>query len=182
MFFRTSAILVLSLVIGLGALTHTTSTALASDDFSKQYKLTSPPRPVPPFLFVDQRGVTHDIKEYRGRNVLLNIWATWCAPCKNEMPALNALQQKFDFRILNVVAINEDSNGITAARSFYQNYNLKHLPVFADASGQAPSILNVQGLPTTLLVNTQGMEIGRVVGEADWSSPETIAFIRKQIK
>ncbi len=175
MFLRLFAIAVFALVVGPAA-------PVKADDFAKRYIVANPPRPVPAFTFEDKQGLPHTIKEYRGRYVLLNLWATWCAPCVQEMPSLNTLQTQFDFRDLNVVALSEDRNGVTAAEIFNTRYSLKNLPVYADASGQAPSLLHAHGLPTTLLIDPQGMEIGRIEGEAAWSAPETLTFLKSKMK
>jgi thiol-disulfide isomerase/thioredoxin len=189
MFLRFSAIAVFILTLGAvlaGTLLLRPATVQAqadvpANDIAKRFIPAGPAHAVPLFQFVDEKGVPHDLKEYKGRYVLLNVWATWCAPCVQEMPSLNALQQSFDFRELNVVAVNEDRNGEVSARSFYTLHDLKRLPVFVDTSGQALSLLHLAGLPVTLLIDPKGMEIGRVEGGADWSSPESIAFLKSKM-
>lgn len=174
MFLRLFAITVFLLAL--------TTSSTNAGDFAKHYVPTNPPKPVPLFQFQDGQGVMRDLKEYKGRFILLNLWATWCSPCVKEMPALNNLQEQFDYRLLNVIALNEDRNGPAAAQAFYATHSLKRLPVFTDPSGRAPFILLAPGLPVSILINPQGMEIGRVLGEADWAAPDSIGFLKEIIK
>lgn len=184
MFLRLSAIAVFSAALS----TLLTGAVLAwpvaanAEDIAKHYKVTEPPQPVPPFIFEDGNGVTHDLKEYKGRFVLLNLWATWCSPCVKEMPSLNSLQEQLDPHNATIVALNEDRSGVSAAQNFYSRHDLKNLPIYIDASGQAPFILHTPGLPVTLLINPKGIEIGRVEGEADWNTSDSVTFLQRQMK
>jgi len=151
----------------------------AADSFTKQFIPTHPPRPVPMLNFEDSHGRTFSLQDFRGRYILLNLWASWCGPCVHEMPALDALRNKFTYRQFEVVALNEDHDGSSAAGAFYKRHGLQHMPIFIDTSSRVPSLLHVAGLPTTLFIDPRGMEIGRIEGEADWSSPEAVSFVTK---
>jgi thiol-disulfide isomerase/thioredoxin len=161
------------------------SCAYASD-FSSRFTPTTPPALVPAFPFEDAHSRTLDLKEFRGSYVLLNLWATWCGPCVREMAALDALAQRLPTEPsrppLAIVALTEDNNGLGAAEGFYKRHSLRHLPVFVDTAGQAPSLLRIRGLPTTLLIDPKGMEIGRIEGDAEWDEADTIAFLEKQMQ
>jgi len=174
MFLRFFAIAVFLLIVG-------PATPVRADSFAKRFVVT-PPQPTPPFTFSDAQGRTHDLKEFHGRYILLNLWASWCVPCIQEMPALNSLQDKVDYRDLNVIALNEDRNGIVAATAFYERHGLTRLPVYVDTTGHVPSIMHAHGLPTTFLINRDGMGIGYIEGEADWGSAETLAFLHTKIQ
>jgi thiol-disulfide isomerase/thioredoxin len=152
-----------------------------SDDFANRFVVSNPPQPLPPFQFEDDKGVTHDLKDYQGHYILLNLWATWCGPCVKEMPSLDGLQKSLGARAL-IIALNEDRNGAAAAQAFYTHRNLTHLPVYIDVSGRAPYILHTPGLPATLLIDPQGKEIGHIDGDADWTDPGTFAFLKSQMK
>ncbi len=153
-----------------------------ASDFTTRYTPAAVPKRVPSFTFNDSNGRTLDLGDFKGRYVLLNLWATWCGPCVREMPGLDALQQKISSKRLTVLAVSEDHEGINAAMSFYKRHELSHLPVLADQSGRAPSLLHVDGLPTTLLIDPNGMEIGRIEGDADWDDSDTIAYLEKLMK
>lgn len=184
MFLRLSAIAVFIVAVGCllaGAILMRPVTVHASD-FAGRFITTKAQQAVPLFQFDDEKGSAHDLKDYRGRYVLLNLWATWCGPCVKEMPSLNTLQRQFDPHQLVVLAVNEDRNGSVAAEAFYTRHNLKALPIFIDTSGQAPFLLHTPGLPLTVLIDPQGVEIGRVEGEEDWSAPDSIAYLKSQMK
>ena len=134
---------------------------------------------MPPMVFEDGNGTQHALSDYRGRFVVLNVWATWCPPCVREMPSLEKLQKNFDPRRLIVLPLSEDrGDGVVGV--FYRNHGLTHLPIALDTAGRAPSALHFHGLPTTLIIDPQGQEIARIDGEIDWDSPEVLNFLRKR--
>jgi thiol-disulfide isomerase/thioredoxin len=139
-----------------------------------------PPEKVPPLVFVDGNGVQHVLADYRGHYVLLNIWATWCVPCVKEMPSLEALQANFDPQKLVVLPLSEDRDKASVI-AFYKKYGIAHLPVAVDSAGIAPQSLHLEGFPTTLLIDPQGMEIAHMEGDADWNSVEMKTTINAQI-
>jgi len=101
--------------------------------------------------------------------VLLNIWATWCIPCRKEMPALDRLQEPWAAPISEVVPVSIDRGGIEKVRAFYGEIGVSHLAMYLDVSGQAVRALGAVGLPTTLVINRAGQEVGRVIGPAEWT-------------
>ncbi|MDX2028424.1 MAG: TlpA disulfide reductase family protein [Alphaproteobacteria bacterium] len=152
-----------------------------ANDFAGRFALAEVRKPVPSFIFQDGQGRETDLKAFRGRYVLLNLWATWCAPCVREMPALDALQARFGKQRLSVIALTQDRDGLAVAKGFFNRYDIKNLGVYADGAGRAGSILGISGLPTTLLIDPQGREIGRVSGNAEWDAPDTIAFLEARM-
>jgi thiol-disulfide isomerase/thioredoxin len=150
-----------------------------ADDFATRFQTSNPPRPLPPFVFQDGDGNQRSLADYRGRFVLLNIWATWCGPCVKEIPSLEALQRRMGGQ-LTVLPVSEDrTDGVVGF--FYRRHGLKNLPIATDLSGTAAFALHVSALPTTLLINPQGQEIGRLQGDADWNSQTSLAIIYSQI-
>ena len=125
------------------------------------------PRPLPPLHFTDAGGRQQSLGDFRSRLVLLNLWATWCAPCRKEMPTLDRLQVRLGGRGFEVVALSIDHKGLAAVRPFYLELGLKALHIYFDQSGSAASLLAAPGLPTTLLVDQEDREIGRLVGPAE---------------
>jgi thiol-disulfide isomerase/thioredoxin len=139
------------------------------------------PRAIPDLRFVDGEGHASSLADFRGRAVLLNIWATWCVPCRKEMPTLDRLQAKLGSPDFQVVALSIDRQGASVIKSFYQELDLKSLGIYVDQSGKAASDLHSPGIPTTLLVDREGREIARKLGPAEWDSPEMIGLIREHL-
>ena len=151
----------------------------AHADFSDHTRLISPPQKAPSLVFEDAHHVQHTLSDYRGRFVLLNLWATWCTPCVKEMPFLDALQKIMGVQ-LAVLPVSED-RGDTAVSAFYVRHGMTQLPVAVDVAGIAPSAFQTKGLPTTFLIDPQGQEVARFEGTVAWDSPEVLAFLRAQI-
>lgn len=123
--------------------------------------------------------------DFRGQYLLLNVWATWCSPCREEMPALDRLQEEMGSTIFKVVPVSiggYDTSGINLVKEFYLKYQLNNLGIYLDSSGELSSSLNVVGVPTTLLIDPEGREIGRMVGSAEWDSNETVRQIRSHMR
>jgi len=130
------------------------------------------PRPVPEIRFQDDQGRDLTLANFRGRVVLLNLWATWCAPCRDEMPTLDRLQSRLGGKDFQVIALSIDRKGIEAVKDCYREVGVEKLAIYLDPSGKGTRDLAVPGVPTTLLINREGGEIARKLGEAQWNSPE----------
>jgi thiol-disulfide isomerase/thioredoxin len=141
--------------------------------------LVARPQPIdlPGFTFVAGDGREKSLKDFAGQVVLLNIWATWCIPCREEMPALDKLEAKLGGENFAVVAVNIDKGGQEKAAAFLKETGATHLPLYTDPSGKLFATLKVVGMPTTLIIDRDGKEIARLVGPADWASPEAEAVI-----
>ena len=139
------------------------------------------PRTVPDLSFVDGEGHAMSLGDFRGRPVLLNIWATWCVPCRAEMPALDRLQAGFDKSQFLVLPLSIDRKGSSVVKPFYEELGLKALGIYVDQSGKAASALDAVGVPTTLLIDRDGREVGRKIGPTEWDSPEVIALLREHL-
>ncbi|MEG9883088.1 MAG: redoxin domain-containing protein [Hyphomicrobiales bacterium] len=135
------------------------------------------PYPLPDIAFFDGDGKPRTLKEWRGRVVLLNLWASWCSPCRSEMPALAKLQARLGSRDFEVLAISFDRKGIETSRPFLHGISVRNLALYEDRSGKILDSLNAPGLPTTLLVDREGRELGRLVGPASWDSQQAMALI-----
>jgi len=140
------------------------------------------PRPVPEIQFENGQGEAISLADFRGKFVLLNIWATWCAPCRREMPTLDRLQAELGGPDFAVVALSIDRKGLPAVQEFYAELGLETLPIYVDETGAAQRALSVFGLPTTLLLDRDGNEIGRLLGPAEWDSPEMVSFFRGYVE
>lgn len=141
------------------------------------------PRPVPQLKFTDKDGRALSLGDFRGKMVLLNIWATWCPPCRKEMPSLDRLQARLGSPGFEVVAasIDQGNDALFIVEEFFREIGIKHLRIYLDSTGGAARTVGALGLPVTLLVDRRGMEIGRLVGPAEWDSPEAIAMIRQHL-
>ncbi len=139
------------------------------------------PREIADFSFEGDDGAAKSLKDWRGKVVLLNLWATWCVPCREEMPALDKLQQALGGDDFEVVAINIDRGGPDKARDFLKEIGVEKLALYTDPSGKLFSTVKAVGMPTTLLIDREGREIGRLVGPAEWASPEAKLLIEAAI-
>ncbi len=129
-----------------------------------------------PFHMGDETERT--LGQYRGSPLVVNFWATWCAPCVREMPALDRLSAEVADDGIRVFALSEDRGGGPIVERFYAKNGIRHLPVMIDRGGKVVRALTTPGLPMTVLIDAKGREVGRVVGVAEWDAEETIAFLR----
>lgn len=143
--------------------------------------LAKAPLKVPDLAFQDANGKQLTLANWRGRTVLLNLWATWCVPCRKEMPALDALQSKLGGAAFEVVAVNIDTRDADKPKAFLKEIGVSRLGYFADPSAKIfqdlKSIGRAFGMPTTLLIDRQGCEIGSIAGPAEWASPDAVKLI-----
>jgi thiol-disulfide isomerase/thioredoxin len=152
-----------------------------AEDAPQNFVLYEAPKPVPDLHFQDAAGKPLRLADFHGKVVLLNLWATWCIPCRAEMPTLDRLQAQLGGPGFEVVAVSIDRGGMKAVDPFFREIKLVHLARYLDPSGEAAGHLGVLGLPTTLLIDPEGHELGRLVGPAEWDSTEMIAFLRKVV-
>lgn len=148
---------------------------------SSSFTFLEKPNPLPDLRFVGGDGRALTIDDFRGKLVLLNIWATWCVPCRSEMPTLDRLQAKLGGSGFEVLALSIDRQGIAAVKAFYEELGLDALRIYVGESANAMRDLGIVGIPATLLVDREGRETGRLDGPAEWDSPEMISFLRRQI-
>ena len=120
--------------------------------------------------------------DWRGKVVLLNLWATWCAPCRKEMPSLDRLQAELGSDKFEVVAVSVDKTGIDGAKKFLDQIKVEKLGVYADPSVRLGSALKAIGMPSTVLIDREGREIGRLVGPAEWDSDEAKHLIQAALR
>jgi thiol-disulfide isomerase/thioredoxin len=134
-------------------------------------------KPAPPLEFLGKDGEKLTLENFRGRVVVLNLWATWCAPCLEEMPTLDHLQQQLEHLGVTVIALSLDRGGPKAVRDYYDQNDIKNLAVYVDPTMKAQSELNVIGLPTTILIDREGRERGRLVGPAAWDDSKAADLV-----
>jgi thiol-disulfide isomerase/thioredoxin len=139
------------------------------------------PQALPAITFTDPQGGAKSLADWRGKVVLLNVWATWCAPCREEMPTLDKLEALLGGKDFEVVAVNIDRGQDDKPKTFLAEAGATHLRLYRDPPGKLFSTVKAVGMPTTLLIDREGREIGRLVGPADWDSPEALALLKAAI-
>ena len=140
------------------------------------------PRPFPtdhPLL--DEAGSRTTLAAFEGSVVVLNFWATWCPPCREEMPSLDRLQAELGGADLQVVAVSLDRSA-AKARAFFDEHGIRHLNPYLDSRAALANRVNALGLPTTILLDRAGFEIGRLVGEAEWDATDAVSLLRRLIE
>jgi thiol-disulfide isomerase/thioredoxin len=144
----------------------------------KNLTLFTPPRPVADAAFKDGAGRELNLAAFRGRVVLVNLWATWCVPCRAEMPSIDRLQGALGGSDFTVVAISQDRAGAAKAQAFLDELGIKHLKLYIDDSMRSARQFGATGLPVTFILDRQGREVGRLIGPAEWDTPEAMRVIR----
>jgi thiol-disulfide isomerase/thioredoxin len=148
--------------------------------------MATTPLKLPDLAFEDADGKPRKLSDWRGRTVLVNLWATWCVPCRKEMPALDSLQTKLGGPDFEVVAVNIDTRDPEKPRNFLKEEKLTRLGFFADSKAKVfqdlKGIGRALGMPTSVLVDGQGCEIATIAGPADWASDDAVKLIKAALK
>jgi len=150
--------------------------------FADNFTLLDPPVPAPLETFAALGGTRVRLADFKGRVVLLNFWATWCAPCIREMPSLDRLQAALKDRDLAVLAVSIDRGGAKVIRPFAKRLGLEHLGLYHDDKGALFRAFGVTGLPTTFLIDPRGQIVGAYPGPAEWDGPEARALIEHYLR
>ncbi len=137
----------------------------------------SEPAPRPALAFRDAAGAALDLADFEGRVVLVNFWATWCVPCIREMPSLIRLQRRLGSADFTVIALSLDRKGFAVITPFIAKYEMAELAVYHDPESRSSLTLKIPGLPTTVLFDRSGRELGRLAGLAEWDADEAVALI-----
>jgi thiol-disulfide isomerase/thioredoxin len=135
------------------------------------------PKPMPELTFLDGEGDEVKLADFLGEVVVLNLWATWCGPCRREMPSLDRLQAKYGGDGLEVIALSLDRGDIANVRSFFDELGIAHLAIYHDPKARAGRELGAPGLPTTIVIDRAGQEVGRLLGPAEWDSAQALAIL-----
>jgi thiol-disulfide isomerase/thioredoxin len=145
-------------------------------------QVASEARALPPLAFTDATGAPKTLADWHGRTVLLNLWATWCVPCRKEMPALQALQQKLGGATFEVVAVNIDTRDPQKPKAWLRDVGVDQLAYYADPSAKVFQELKLIGkgfgMPTSLLIDPSGCEIATLAGPAEWASDDAVALVK----
>lgn len=164
------------------AILGVTAMASADNHFPKGIHILAPTTPAPNVIFLDPNGLQTELTEFLGKTVVLNIWATWCAPCVKELPSLDRLAAKLDASKAIVLVVSQDKGGAAVAKPFLEKIGIKNLPAYADPSGRLWREMNIRGLPTTFLISQAGDVVGQIEGILEWDSSEIVQFISSDLK
>ncbi len=145
------------------------------------FGIHSTAKEVPKIAFEDADGNQFTLEDFEGKYVLLNVWATWCPPCRKELPDLQGLQQELGGDQFQVIALSTDAGRLTNVRRLYRELDLDEGGIFIDETGSAMRTLGIFAMPTTLLIDPKGREIGRKPGPADWDSTAALTFFKEQM-
>lgn len=181
---RLSTVLVLYTALVLGANTAfgqggnlADMAELRTGDMAKLVP-TDPPAPLPEAMLLDAEDAEHALSSKGGKLTLINFWATWCAPCRAELATLDQLQETIGSEDFQVLTIATGPNPVPAITRLFEEEGIEHLPILRDPRQGLARQMGVLALPVTVLVDAEGREIGRLLGEAAWDGPEALALIR----
>lgn len=138
----------------------------------RDFVLAKPPKPAPALSFTGMDGKELTLADFKGKLAVINLWATWCAPCIKEMPSLDRMNARLAPQGLALLAISQDRGGAKTVAPFIEKLGLKSLPVYLDPTGGVQRALGVRGLPTTIVFDGAGRELGRFEGDANWDGPD----------
>ena len=135
------------------------------------------PKPISSIIFEDFSGKEIDLKNYFGRLIIVNFWATWCAPCKKEMPSLDGLYQDNRFKNLQVFAVNMEQPNKFKTKKFFSDLNIQKLEIFFDHELNFVKEFKLRGVPTTILINKKGQEFARIIGEVNFQDKKFLKWL-----
>jgi thiol-disulfide isomerase/thioredoxin len=139
----------------------------------------NPPAALPDEVFLGADGTPHHLSDFKGRGMVVNMWATWCVPCVAEMPSLEHLSKALGPQDIAVLPLSSDRGGADRVSSWYQSHGITALPVLLDPKGAMARAFGARGIPTTVIINAEGKVVARLEGAADWAAPDVPVLIRK---
>jgi thiol-disulfide isomerase/thioredoxin len=142
----------------------------------------NPPVDMAEISFEDEAGAKKTLADFKGKAILLNLWATWCVPCRHEMPSLDRLQKEMGSDQFEVVALSLDRAGRDAARKFFDEIKVQNLKLYIDQTMKAGNGLRAVGMPTTILIGKDGKELGRLPGPAEWDSEAAKKLVAEALR
>lgn len=175
----TLMVLLIVTILGADASIAAATDCSAPPATIERFKPTLRPQAAPEVAFSDAAGAERTLAGYRGRPLIVNLWASWCAPCVQEMPALDRLVGLLQADEIAVLALSSDRDGAKVVQRFYENHAIRKLEVLIDRRGALTRAFAAPGLPTTVLLDRDGRELGRVVGVAQWDAADSVAFLRR---
>ena len=135
------------------------------------------PKPISSVIFEDFLGSEINLKNYHGKLIIINFWATWCAPCKEEMPSLDSLYQDNNFKNLQVFAVNMEQPNTLKTKKFFTDLNIQKLEIFFDRNLNFVKEFKLRGVPTTVLINKKGEEFARIIGTVNFQDKKFLNWL-----
>ena len=135
------------------------------------------PKPISPLIFEDFSGNEINLKDYKGKLVIVNFWATWCQPCKKEMPSLDDLYLDNNFKNLKIFAVNMEQPNTSKTKKFFADLNIKKLKIYFDHNLNFVKEFKLRGVPTTILINKKGEEFARIIGEVNFQDKKFVKWL-----
>ncbi|MEL6644538.1 MAG: TlpA disulfide reductase family protein [Pseudomonadota bacterium] len=172
-----SAVLYTALVLGANAALADPALEAMREGDMKKLIFHSEPQAVSAAVFTEPDGTERTLADWEGKYILLNFWATWCAPCRKEMPALDALQQEFGGDDFEVVTLATGRNSLPGIKRFFDEEQITALPILLDPKQAVAREMAVLGLPITVIIDREGREIARMRGDAEWYSDNARAIV-----
>ncbi|SPH23367.1 Thiol:disulfide interchange protein TlpA [Defluviimonas aquaemixtae] len=173
-----SAVLYTALAFGANAaLAGTVELEALREGSMKKLVFAAEPAPVPDTIFLDEAGTEHRLSDWQGKYLLVNFWATWCAPCRKELPALDALNRDFGGDTFAVLTIATGRNPVPAIRRLFSEVGVQGLPILLDPKQELSRGMGVFGLPVTVVLDRDGREIARLSGDAEWNGESARAIV-----
>ena len=156
------------------------SISQASEDVPlNNIALNENPRPISSIIFEDFSGNEINLKDYRGKLIIVNFWATWCRPCKEEMPSLDNLYNGNNFKNLKIFAVNMEQPNTSKTKKFFVDLNIKKLEIYFDHNLNFVKEFKLRGVPTTILINKNGEEFARIMGSIDFQNKKFVKWLSK---
>ena len=174
-----SIVLIVFLVAGVGIL-FLLQTKNSTFNLSGTSQLQKG-KPAPDFSLPNLDGSMVSLADYKGKVVLLNIWATWCPPCVEEMPSMEKLHQALKEEAFEIVAVSIDASGLKAVRPFMEKYKLS-FPALIDPGGTTQSLYRTTGVPESIIIDKNGIVVEKIIGQRDWGSSEVMQYFRDLIQ
>ena len=144
-----------------------------------QLVVVKPPAPPPSFTFQDENGATRKLTDYPGNAFVVNLWATWCAPCTVELPSLDTLAGAVADQHIKVLALSSDHGGAPVVRQFYEQHGIKNLAVLLDPQGRALQAFKAQGVPTTYIIDAHGLIQAYAAGGENWGTDAAVTRVKE---
>tara|TARA_B100000287_G_scaffold408281_1_gene434471 strand:- start:59 stop:598 length:540 start_codon:yes stop_codon:yes gene_type:complete len=140
--------------------------------------LKETPKPISSIIFEDFSGKQVNLKNYHGKLIIINFWATWCSPCKKEMPSLDSLYQDDGFNNLEIFAVNMEQPNQIKTKKFFNELNIKKLQIFFDKNLNFVKEFKLRGVPTTILINKKSEEFARIIGEVNFKDKKFMKWLK----
>ena len=152
---------------------------IGAEDFSKNVVIHEKPIAIKEIKFKDSDLLTVDLTNKKGNIMIINFWATWCAPCKKEMPSLDKLKTLNEFKNINIIPINIGGESYKKSKEFFDEIKIKNLDIFTGSGPEFSQMFKLRGLPTTILIDRNGFEVGRIVGYIDFNDQSLLDWLPK---